>query len=76
MTLESMCDYISGKIYDAILPKAFSLPIIYDLFSCVCIIVIVFSCYCVMMNRRKYVNYLYFSCMFYSIFRFMSVIFR
>jgi len=74
--LLKLSEYLSSKIYSAILPKAFSLPVIYDFICCICMIIIVFSCYMVIMNRRKYVNSLYFGCMFYSIFRLMSVIFK
>ena len=74
--LLDITNYLSSKIYDAILPKAFNLPVVYDFFCCICMIVIVFSCYMIIINKRKYINSLYFSCMFYGVFRLMSVIFK
>jgi len=72
--LVEISDYLSGKIYDLILPK-FSFITIFDVGCCICLCVTVLSCYMVIMNRKKYANYLYYSCMFYTIFRLMSVIF-
>jgi len=76
MTLEKISDYLSGKIYDLILPKfSMSFPVIFDIGCCVCVCVLVFSCYMIIMNKKKYVNNLYYSFMFYTILRLMSVIF-